>query len=296
MTKYNAGWIHYTNAAPILDNLRLPFNVAAVTGVPSEMNEALLQGRVDIANISAAEFVHHADKLVALPDFCIGCLGRVYSVNLFHTKPLEELRRIAVTTQSSTSVALLNILLAQWGLSPEVQQAEGTAEELFKQGYDGVMRIGDDALAEWYAHFAPIGPDMSMTRLPSVSGGVHITDLSREWWYFFGLPFVFAVWAYRADRPPPPELLQAMRHSRRQGIGSLGAVAMRHAERLGVPQRVVQHYLWNFRYHLEESEKLGLARFASLLEPQHAPLRFGDHTEIAEMLPTFRQYSAKLNA
>ena len=90
---YRAGWIHYTNVAPILDSLALPSGVTAVTGVPTEMNAALLAGRVDIANISAVEFVRHADTLEALPDFSVSVLGPVYSVNLFHTAPLERVRR-----------------------------------------------------------------------------------------------------------------------------------------------------------------------------------------------------------
>ncbi|MDO4262998.1 MAG: menaquinone biosynthesis protein [Deinococcus sp.] len=272
---YRAGWIHYTNVAPILDPLMLPPTVTAVTGVPTEMNAALLEGRVDIANISVAEFIRNADRLAALPDFSVSVLGQVYSVNLFHTCPLPELRRIALTAQSATSVALLEVLLREWGLSPELTRDEGTAQELLQRGYDGVLRIGDSALREWYEVVGPLGEDASMTRLPHQGGGVTVTDLSEEWYRLTGQPFVFAVWAYRKDAPPPPELLRAMRDARRQGLGELGALAERHARQLNLPQRVVQHYLWNFRYHLEEPDRRGLHRFAELLRPDHAPLEWG---------------------
>ena len=52
-------------------------------------------------------------------------------------------------------------------------------------------------------------------------------------------------------------------------------MSARHALKLGLPERVVQHYLWNFRYHLEAPDRLGLVEFAALAEPGHAPLSFG---------------------
>ncbi|MCP2014215.1 chorismate dehydratase [Deinococcus sp. HSC-46F16] len=272
---YRAGWIHYTNVAPILDPLVLPPGVTAITGVPTEMNAALLSGRVDIANISAVEFIRNADRLEALPDFSVAVLGAVYSVNLFHTRPLEELRRVALTAQSAMSVALLEVLLRERGLSPTLERAEGEAEELLASGYDGVLRIGDSALREWYGVAGPLTPERSMTALPNAARGITVTDLAQEWFALTGHPFVFAVWAYRKENPPPPTLLQAMREARRHGLGHLADVSARHALKLGLPERVVQHYLWNFRYHLEAPDRLGLTEFAALAEPGHAPLSFG---------------------
>ncbi|MEF2276787.1 menaquinone biosynthesis protein [Deinococcus sp. YIM 134068] len=272
---YRAGWIHYTNVAPILDRLVLPPGVTAITGVPTEMNAALLSGQVDIANISAVEFIRHAGRLEALPDFSVSVLGPVYSVNLFHTVPLPDLRRVALTRQSAMSVALLEVLLAARGLTPVLEPAEGEAEDLLASGYDGVLRIGDSALREWYRVVGPLTPETTMTSLPHTARGVTVTDLAEEWFRLTGHPFVFAVWAYRRENPPPPALVQAMREARREGIGHLADVSARHARKLGLPERVVQHYLWNFRYHLEAPDRLGLGEFAAQAVPGHAPLRFG---------------------
>lgn len=272
---YRAGWIHYTNVAPILDRLVLPPGVTAITGVPTEMNAALLSGQVDIANISAVEFIRHADRLEALPDFSVSVLGPVYSVNLFHTVPLPDLRRVALTRQSAMSVSLLEVLLAARGLTPVLEPVEGEAEDLLASGYDGVLRIGDSALREWYRVVGPLTPETTMTSLPHTAHGVTVTDLAEEWFRLTGHPFVFAVWAYRRENPPPAALVQAMREARREGIGHLADVAARHARKLGLPERVVQHYLWNFRYHLEAPDRLGLSEFAAQAVPGHAPLRFG---------------------
>lgn len=273
---YRAGWIHYTNVAPILDHLTLPASVQAITGVPTQMNAALLAGMVDIANISIIEFIRNADKLVALPDFSVAVLGKVYSVNLFHTVPWEKLRRVALTSQSAGSVALLEVLLRESGVQARLERAEGDAQSLLAAGYDGVLRIGDDALREWYAVAGPLTDDTRMTALPGERGGVTVTDLAHKWFELTGHPFTFAVWAYRAENPPPAELVQAMRVARRYGLGHLADIAAQHVLKLGLPERVVQHYLWNFRYHLEEPDRLGLHEFAAKAVPDHAPLRFGD--------------------
>ena len=265
---YRAGWIHFTNVAPILDSLALPLGVSAITGVPTEMNDALLSGRVDIANISAVEFIRHADVLEALPDFSVAVLGPVYSVNLFHTRPLAALRRVALTSQSAMSVALLEVLLRERGLSPALERAEGTAEDLLAAGFDGVLRIGDSALREWYGVVGPLTSETTMTSLPHTARGITVTDLAEEWFELTGHPFVFAVWAYHRDNPPPPALIRAMREARREGIGHLAEVAGRHARKLGLPERVV-------RYHLEAPDRLGLEEFAAKAVPGHAPLRFG---------------------
>lgn len=277
MTPYPIGLIHYTNVAPILDDLHIPPGIEVLRGVPTEMNAALLDGRVNMANISSVEFVRHAGELAALRDFSVSVLGSVYSVNLFHRRPWHQLTgtRIALTAQSATSVALLEVLLESSGLRAKLERAEGTAQDLLDSGFEGVLRIGDSALREWYAAVGPISDEVSVLDLPHERAGVTVTDLAQKWFQLTGHPFVFAVWAYRKDAPPPPELVRAMRMARRAGLGHLGEIARRHAEQLGLPERVVQHYLWNFRYHLEAPDRLGLAQFAALSTPGHAPLRFG---------------------
>lgn len=273
---YRVGLIHYTNVAPLTDRLEFPEGVEFVSGVPTAMNAALLEGRVDIANVSVFEFIRHADRLAALHDFSVAVLGAVYSVNLFHRRPWSELSgaRIALTSQSATSVELLRVLLEKSGLRATLERAEGTALELLASGYDGVLRIGDSALREWYDVVGPISEDVSMLDLPHTGRGVIVTDLAQKWYELTGHPFVFAVWAHRKDNPPPRDLQLAMRNARRWGIGHLGEISEAHARKLGLPWRVVQHYLWNFRYHLEAPDRAGLKVFADFAAPGHAELTF----------------------
>jgi chorismate dehydratase len=271
------GIIKYTNVAPLLHHLEpalTGFPVEFVRGVPTEINAALLAGHVDLANISVFEFLEHADSLRALPDFSVSVLGPVYSVNLFHTVPWQELDgcTIAVTTQSATSVKLLETLLKLDGINAKLERASQNLETLLET-YPAVLLIGDDALVEWYRLCGPISETTQMFRLPdtgqfSSGQSVQVTDLSDSWYAHTGMPFVFAVWASRIDNPPPRELVSAMRNSRRWGVGHLAQIAELEAARLKLPVRIVQHYLWNFRYHLEAPDRAGLAKFAQLVKPE----------------------------
>lgn len=273
---YRLGAIAYTNVAPLMRALETGPGLEIRAGVPTEANRALLAGEVDLANISAIEFLAHASELRALPDFSVSVLGSVYSVNLFHVVRWSELdgRTVAVTSHSATSVRLLETLARLGGLSLRLERADGELEDLLTR-YPAVLHIGDLALANWYRLCGPITDATQMFRLPS--GGrltdgreVEVTDLAAAWYARTGLPFVFAVWASRRDNPPPPAVVAAMRQARRWGVGHLAEVAAHEARRLGLPERIVQHYLWNFRYHLEPPDRAGLERFAELAVPESA--------------------------
>ncbi len=279
MNPYRLGIIKYTNTAPLIHTLERELvhqDVQFVRDVPTGINAALLEGRVDLANISAFEFIQHADQLRALPDFSISVLGPVYSVNLFHTVLWQELsgQTIAVTTHSATSVKLLETLLKLDGINARLERAEPDLERLLSC-YPAALLIGDGALSEWYRLCGPVTETTQMHRLPFAGtlpngSGVTVTDLAMRWYSHTGLPFVFAVWATRRNESPPFEVILGMRRARRYGVGHLAEVAALEAQRLNLPERIVQHYLWNFRYHLEAPDRAGLERFAGLVGPDGA--------------------------
>lgn len=279
------GIIKYTNTAPLIHSLEHELEglgIDFLRDVPTGINTALLDGRVDLANISAFEFIQNADTLRALPDFSISVLGPVYSVNLFHTVPWAELRgcTIATTTHSATSVKLLETLLKLDGIDARLERVDSLDVDALLDAYPAVLLIGDAALEWWYRVCGPISETTQMHRLPhqGTLGGkrVTVTDLAMNWYTHTGKPFVFAVWASRADNPPPLDLVLGMRRARRYGIGHLSEVARAEAERLHLPERIVQHYLWNFRYHLEAPDRAGLDEFAQRSSPVHTELTFWD--------------------
>ena len=115
---------------------------------------------------------------------------------------------------------------------------------------DAGLLIGDAALEE-------------AVRKRPIGGAVPLqTDLGDAWYDLTRLPFTFAVWASRRDRPPSKRLVAALRAARERGLGQLQAVAAAEADKRGLSTAVVQRYLSNFRYYLEPPDRDGLVAFA----------------------------------
>jgi chorismate dehydratase len=250
------GIVAYSNVAPLQWSLDPWPGATFVSGVPTELNAMLLAGEIDLTLISSIEFLRHRRELRALPDFSIATLGPVYSVTLFHWCRWDELSggRIAVTTDSATSVELLRVLLAADGIEAELIPAPPDLDAMMAD-YDAALLIGDAALRE------------AVTRRTLSAGLPLVTDLGEAWYRRTRLPFTFAVWASRADRPPSERLVAELRRAREAGLGVLAEVAAAEAERLGLSRSVLQRYLGNFRYHFEPPDRDGLVAFARMLLP-----------------------------
>src|SRR5205814_3975339 len=108
--------------------------VEEVQGVPTELNGRMLSGELDVAPISSIEYARHADRLRLLPRLCVGSEGAVDSIQLVSRKPLEQVRSVAVTPESATSVVLTKVLL------PEAEHVRLGADA------DAKLLIGDAAL------------------------------------------------------------------------------------------------------------------------------------------------------
>jgi chorismate dehydratase len=255
---YTLGVPRYANTAPLYRFLP-PERFVFRYGVPTELNQWLLEGSVDLSLVSSYFYLKHAPDLKPLPDFSVADLGPVYSVNLFHNKPWEEVKQIALTTESATSVQLLKHLIKH----PVAYQTQPGGLELL-ESYDGVLLIGDQAIQSYCAllPYTPQSVHKVPTQLVWNNQSIYVTDLSLKWFEQTRLPFVFALWATRAANPPPAWVLQELRAARSKGLGNLALVAAEEAARLGVPASLMQHYLFQFRYHLETPDRLGLATFA----------------------------------
>src|SRR5438105_14187716 len=88
-------------------------DVTQIAGVPTELNARLLAGELDVAPISSIEYGRNADRLRLLPRLCVGSEGSVDSIQLVSRKPLEQVRSVAVTPESATSVVLTKVLLPE---------------------------------------------------------------------------------------------------------------------------------------------------------------------------------------
>src|SRR6266478_8465950 len=108
--------------APVF--FRLEAEVDEIVGVPTELNRQLMAGEIDVAPISSIEYARNADTLRLLPRLCVSTEGAVDSIQLITRKPIEQVRSVAVTPESATSVVLTRVLLGEVELVPLDQPAD----------------------------------------------------------------------------------------------------------------------------------------------------------------------------
>ena len=214
---------------------RLDADVEEVQGVPTELNRRLLSGELDVAPISSIEYARHADRLRLLPRLCVGSEGAVDSIQLVSRKPLEQVRSVAVTPESATSVVLTKVLL------PEAEHVPLGAEA------DAKLLIGDAALKSAFEDPTPHH------------------DLGRLWLERTGLPMVFAVWACREPlHAGLAELEDALVASVRAARAEPETLAYESAERYGYPAGFLARYFEKLRYRFGPRERAGLYTFLEM--------------------------------
>lgn len=263
------GVIDYLNVAPVYDWIErrstreggLP-GIELVAGVPSAMNAALAAGAVDVSNVSSVAFGRRVDDWLLVPGLSIAAYGRVESVLLFSWHrdwaALDE-GSVAMTSHSATSVALVRLLVEQrYGARPRYVTCEPDLEAMLA-AHDAALLIGDHALREG-----------SLRRTVAGVGQPFVFDLAAEWQAWTGLPFVFAVWAARADRAREigaSGVVGALRESKRRGLNHLERIASEAAEHLNLPEDVCLRYLRLLDYDLGARDLDGLRRFLELAAP-----------------------------
>ena len=229
------GRISYVNMAPVF--FRLEADVEEVVGVPTELNRMTVDAEIDLAPISSIEYARHADRLRLLPRLCVSSEGAVESIQLVSRAPLEQVRTIAVTPESATSVVLTKVLLPEAEHVPLAEARNGDAKLL----------IGDAALRSAFEDPTP-----------------HY-DLGRLWLERTGLPMVFAVWA--CPEPVPPglaDLEQALVESVRIARAEPERLAHESSERYGYPPGFLARYFEKLRYRFGPRERAGLLTFLEL--------------------------------
>ena len=221
------GRICYVNMAPVY--YRLQAEVEEVTGVPTELARKLLAGEVDVAAIPAIEYARHAEELEMLPRLCVASDGAVDSIQLISSTPPDKLRRIAVTPESATSVALR---------AEQVPLGEEAPAKLL---------IGDAALKSAFEDPTP-----------------HY-DLGRLWRVRTGLPMVFAVWAYRKGAGAGMhELEEALIASVKAARAEPERLAQEASALYDYPAGFLARYFEKLRYGFGPREREGLLAFYQL--------------------------------
>ena len=174
-----------------------------------------------------------------MPEVAITSRGPVRSVCLFHRRPLQQVRRVALDSSSRTSAALLRVLLRErLGRDPEYVAMPPSLPDMLAAA-DAALLIGDRAL-----YF---------------EGEESRLDLGQEWTERTGLPFVWAFWAGRREAAAPSQVgrLQA---ALAEGLENRPAIASTYNGAGGAALN--ERYLRsNIVYRLGEPEVAGLNEF-----------------------------------
>ncbi len=270
LDRVRLGVIDYLNVVPVYDWLLqrersaegLP-TIETVAGVPAEMNRALISGAIDVSNVSSVAFGAHAREWLLLPQLSVAAHGRVDSVLLFSWH--EDWRAldgatITVTGHSATSVELVRLLCEQrYGIRPHYVTVTPPNLEHMLERSDAALLIGDIALIEGH-----------LRREIAGRGRPHVFDLATEWEAWTGLPFVFAVWAARAERAAnvrDSRVVELLHDSKARGLADLERLAAEAATRLRLPVEICASYLDLLDYELSERDLAGLRLFLELAVP-----------------------------
>lgn len=252
------GKISYTNIYPIyyfFDELKFADQVTFIPQIPSELNQRMKRGEIDLGPISSFAYAENAASYILLPDLSISCKGKVRSIYLFSKLPIEKLegRSVALTSSSATSVALLKILLQhfyQCRVSYETMQP--SIDEMLKE-HDAALLIGDDALhAKW--------------QNTNIS---YIYDLGELWYHFTQRHMTFAVWAVRREVVKEramllEEISAEFQRSKQKGLHNLGMITGELSRSFGGSLSFWETYYQGLSYDLSGEQQESLEYFYRL--------------------------------
>lgn len=189
MAKLKIGKIPYANLFPIFYTLQKECDCSSyefVEGVPSALNKMLRDGGIDVSPSSSIEYLRNPSFYQIINGHSVSCKGQIGSILLFSKKKIEGLHDslIAVSSQSETSVALLDIIFREfYWIRCKIQALQNPQNSIA----DAFLLIGDDAL-KYSKNSLLLTPYSLLTY-----------DLGEIWHDMTGLPFVFALWIARKD-------------------------------------------------------------------------------------------------
>ncbi len=241
-----AGAVGYLNARPLVYGLEQSLRFEVRYDVPSECARLLHCGAIDIGLIPSIEYLRGGPYEI-VPDLAIASRGPVASVMLYVTRPIEEVRSIAMDTSSCTSVALTRVLCARlFSIQPAIEARGPDLPDMLSR-CDAALIIGDNAL--FLDPSSPPGRE------------VEAIDLGEAWTRLTGLPFVYAFWA------GPPGVLNeqdvaALQCARDEGIRRPDEIARQYLADAPDRQALGASYLRDrIKYHLGDEERAGLEAF-----------------------------------
>ena len=252
-TKTTLGLIPYLNCEPFYAGLDgLGYDI--VHEPPRALGRLAETGAATCGPMAVADWFRLKGRYDLLDDFGIACEGRAHSVLLFSRRDIRALggKRIGLTSESSTSVELLRLILGKrYGLADIEYSRELEDDD------DARLLIGDEALR--------------------AAGTGHrdypfVWDLGEEWWGWQAVPFVFARWVI--EKGVPAEERRRIAETVAASLAGwrlrVPEIAARRGPDLGLDGEQVHDYLSTFRYRVGPLEDVGQRTFEDLLREESA--------------------------
>jgi len=253
MPPIRLAYVRYLNTKPLIEGLKGVEGIELLPAAPSHIAEMIRRGDADIGLPSVVDLVGEGKPLAALPVGMIGCDGPTMTVRLYSARPLAAIERFHADTESHTSVVLCRLLLQQmFGRLPDAVD------------FDARERMAGTGPEEWPEAMLIIG-DKVVTDSPPAVRYPHQLDLGEAWKSLTGLPFVYAVWACRADEAGSPRIQQAAALLDRQLRHNLTRLDWLLETRSGEhhwPADLARRYVVDLlRYRFGDREREAVGRF-----------------------------------
>jgi chorismate dehydratase len=263
------GAVGYLNARPLVYGLEHAAEFSVRFDVPARCADLLHQGAIDLGLIPSIEYLRApADGYTIVPDLAIASHGAVASVALYATRPIQDVRSIALDTSSRTSVALVRVLCARiFNIAPSLHPHGPELSSMLAES-DAALIIGDNALVQRSGEI-PLAAAAGGAA-PASRAGVRSTpdpvivekiDLGEVWTRETGLPFVYAFWAGPAGVLTPLHV-HRLQVARDAGLKASTEIATRYFPGAPALQAIGARYLRdNIQYSLGPDERSGLELF-----------------------------------
>jgi chorismate dehydratase len=294
MSKLRISVVEFLNTAPLVwgftdGPLQGRYDLSFT--VPSLCAEALRSGQVDVAIIPAIEY-QRMEGMVVLPEMAVAAKGEVRSILVLAKKPIEQARRIALDTNSRSSVALTRLLCGGlWRIAPEFIDAAPDPVAMLAEA-DAALVIGDPALrirlkVDALLAKAPdakgccssdLASDMDDVPVPGVDT-LFVYDVADEWRRMTGKPCVLAIWVGRRELITP-DVVADFLASKEYGLARIGEIAETASLKLDLPPRDLESYLQDaINFSLDPANLEGLELYfrqsaAAGLIPRAKPIEF----------------------
>jgi chorismate dehydratase len=247
MSRVRLGAVGYLNARPLTYGLDRSPRFDLRYDVPSKCAGLLHAGAIDLGMIPSIEYLRQPGYRI-VPDLAIASRGAVASVLLFSSRPIGDVRSIAMDTSSRTSVALVRVLCARrFGITPALEPLGPDVPAMLSR-CDAALVIGDNALLADPAQDARAGVEARI-------------DVGEVWTQMTGLPFVWAFWAGPSGSVSSAEV-DALQKARDEGVERPREIAGAYFPGAPAHQEAGARYLRdNIKYGLGPEERAALDLF-----------------------------------